>query len=560
MHPSASRYWHTLRYLKRTQIANRLWRTVYRPHPTVESSFALRARLFDWVEPAHVDSFMRGPDEFEFLSVRRRVRDRRDWNQAAWPMLWRYHLHYFDDLNAFDFHERADWHHALIERWIADNPPTVGVGWDPYPTSLRIVNWIKWWLGGALASGNALQSVRIQLARVASRLEYHLLGNHLLENGRALVFGGLFFEGDEANRWLHRGLDILAQQLPEQILDDGGHFERSPMYHQITLAGLLDLYNMMRVFDRQERSDLVPYLQRMLHWSTLMRHPDGDIALFNDAAFHEAPTPQRLEKYATDIGIELPTPEVPAAEALSVHLKPSGYVRVERDSYVALLNVGSVAPDYQPGHAHADTLSFELSAMGRRLIVDTGTSTYERGSRRNWERGSAAHNSIVLNGLNSSDVWGGFRVARRASILTATVRSDEASTTVVAAHDGYRHLPSRAVHERRWIFSADHMRIDDFIEGRGEVSLDLTLNFHPDIELIQTSSIRFVARSFDGTAAAIIDTPRELTARIAEFSFAPRFGTVRAGVRIVASAQVELPQTLVTAVRFLSAFGQLDCP
>ncbi len=502
---------------------------------------------------------MRGPDQFEFLNVRRRVRDRSDWNRVEWPMLWRYHLHYFDDLNAVDFRARADWHHALIERWIAENPPTIGVGWDPYPTSLRIVNWIKWWLAGASASRNALHSVRIQLARVASRLEYHLLGNHLLENGRALVFGGLFFVGDEANRWLHRGLDILAQQLPEQILGDGGHFERSPMYHQIVLAGLLDLYNLMRVFDRPERLKLAPYLERMLRWSRVMRHPDGEIALFNDAAFYEAPSPLRLEKYASAIGVVLPVAEVLTAEVTSVHLKSSGYVRVARDSYTALLNVGSVAPDYQPGHAHADTLSFELSTMGRRLIVDTGTSTYELGIRRNWERGTAAHNSIVLNGLNSSDMWGGFRVARRARILMATLSSDMAGAKVVAAHDGYRHLSSRAVHERRWEFGLDHMRIDDLIHGRGEVKVEFILNFHPAFELVQIAGMRFVARTSDGAAAATIDTPRELTARIGEFSFAPQFGTVQAGARIVASASVRLPQMLVTIVRFSNVPDKLKC-
>jgi hypothetical protein len=556
---SASRYWNTLRYLKPAQIANRVWRKVYRPHPRVKGSFAMRARLSEWVEPARVDCFMRGPDEFEFLSVRRRVRDARDWNQLEWPLLWRYHLHYFDDLNALDFRARADWHHALIERWIAENPPTVGVGWDPYPTSLRIVNWIKWWLGGAPASNGALQSVRIQLARVASRLEYHLMGNHLLENARALVFGGLFFEGDESNRWLNHGLKILARQLPEQILGDGGHFERSPMYQQITLAGLLDLYNLMTVFDWPDRSDLVPHIQRMLRWSAIMRHPDGDIALFNDAAFHEAPDPRNLEKYAADIGIEVPATEGRAAEAAGLHLKSSGYVRVARDSYTALLNVGSVAPAYQPGHAHADTLTFELSTKGRRLFVDTGTSTYERGARRSWERGSAAHNTVVLNGMNSSEVWGGFRVARRARVVASTVSTDATSTTVAATHDGYRRLAARAMHERRWKFSEEQMRIDDLIDGVGQVSLDLILNINPDFELTQTSATGFMARSRDQAIGVSIHTPRELIARIVEFSFAPRFGTVRGGVRIVASARVELPQSLVTTVRFPRGDGPPEC-
>jgi uncharacterized heparinase superfamily protein len=550
MYLSASRYWHTLRNLKPGQIANRLWRTIYRPRPTVIGPFAVRDYGLAWVEPIYLDSFMQGPDDFEFLNVRHRVRDARDWNQIAWPLLWRYHLHYFDDLNAVGFSERREWHRALIERWIKEVPVFEGAGWDPYPTSIRIVNWIKWWLGGGPPSDKALRSVRVQLSRVASRLEYHLLGNHLLENAKALTFGGLFFDDQTANQWLRRGLKILAEQLPEQILKDGGHFERSPMYHQITLATVLDLYNLMRFYGRPEQAELLPYIERMLRWSELMSHPDGEIALFNDAALHEGPTPRSLRLYAARMGIVDPAPRAKEATAGAVHLEWSGYVRVARGPYVALLNVGSVAPRYQPGHAHADTLSFELSAMGRRLIVDTGISTYERGERRDWERGSAAHNAIVVNGRNSSDVWGVFRVARRARVIAAQVTSDGACTTVTAVHDGYSYLPARAVHERRWECRADQVRIRDRIDGRLEADLDLILNIHPDFDLIQISVGRFFARSRDGAVTATIETPAELIAKIDKFSFAPRFGVLQEGARLVASGHLRLPSSFVTILRF----------
>ena len=554
-HASASRYWNTLRYLRPIQIADRVWRAVHRPSPKVASSFGLRRKLANWIEPPRPASTMCGADEFEFLGKRRRVQAPRDWNEKSWPLLWRFHLHYFDDLNALDFEARSAWHRALMGRWMAENPPTTGVGWQPYPTSLRVMNWIKWWLAGAVPTRDTLHSVRLQIAHVMSRLEYHLLGNHLLENARALVFGGLFFEGPEADRWLHRGVTILAEQLPVQILADGGHCERSPMYHQIVLAGLLDLYNLMRVFARQECLDLTPPIQRMLRWSSLMSHPDGEIALFNDAAFHEAPTFQVLERYAACLGI-LRTAVVQAQiveidDGAGAHLTTTGYVRVARDGLAAILNVGSVGPAYQPGHAHADTLSFELSAMGRRLIVDTGTSTYERGRRRDWERSSAAHNTVVIDGLNSSDVWAGFRVARRARVLAVTARADAAGITVAAAHDGYSHLPARAVHERRWHFNAERMCVEDRIDGRGQVTLELIFNIHPDFEVTHASASGFIARSLDGTIGVIIDLPMNLAAKIAEFSYAPQFGLVRAGSRIVANARLQLPGLLVTTVRLL---------
>ena len=81
-----------------------------------------------------------------------------------------------------------------------------------------------------------------------------------------------------------------------------------------------------------------------------------------------------------------------------------------------LLDVASIGPDYLPGHGHADTLSFEMSLFGKRTLVNRGISQYGIEVRQ-VERGTAAHNTVVINNENSSEVWSGFRVARRARPL-----------------------------------------------------------------------------------------------------------------------------------------------
>src|SRR5262249_17076636 len=133
------------------------------------------------------------------------ITDRAAWNDPSLDRLWLYNLHYFDDLNAENCGARRDWHRALIERWIHENPPGTGTGWEPYPTSLRIVNWIKWSLSGNLLSEMVLDSISLQASWLAQRLEWHLLGNHLFANAKALVFAGLFFDGILAGEWLDRG-------------------------------------------------------------------------------------------------------------------------------------------------------------------------------------------------------------------------------------------------------------------------------------------------------------------------------------------------------------------
>ena len=85
--------------------------------------------------------------------------------------LWRYNLHYFDDLNAFDADSRKHWHTDLLLRWVRENPPGAGTAWEPYPTSLRIVNWIKWALAGNELPHECVTSLAVQARVGAFRLD-----------------------------------------------------------------------------------------------------------------------------------------------------------------------------------------------------------------------------------------------------------------------------------------------------------------------------------------------------------------------------------------------------
>ena len=211
-------------------------------------------------------------------------------------------------------------------------------------------------------------ALAVQARFLARRLEWHLLGNHLLANAKALVFAGLFFEGEEADAWRNTGLSILARELPEQVLVDGGHFELSPMYHSLIEEDLLDLVNLARAYPGMAPSSVTvtwaKALQRMRDWLVAMSHPDGEIAFFNDAAHGMAPSPCELEAYAERLGL----PSYPGTKEGVTHLERSGFVRVQQGQLVALFDVGRVGPDYPPGHAHADTLSFELSLSGQKGI------------------------------------------------------------------------------------------------------------------------------------------------------------------------------------------------
>lgn len=423
---------------------------------------------------------MLGPDTFRFLNETRSL-SRHGWNDPDIPRLWCGNLHYFDDLNAENAPDRVEWHRALISRWITENPPGKGAGWEPCLVSYRIVNWIKWAHGGNALPPEAIQSLAVQARWLSRRLEYHLLGNHLFSNAKALVFAGCFFGGPEAEKWLAHGMRILAREVPEQILPDGGQFELSPMYHALALEDMLDLVNITRAAAlpprwRAQADDWEGRIEGMRRWLSAMCHPDGEISFFNDAAIGIAPSPAELELYAARLGF------APSVETVAgcTRLDDSGYVRLAGPGAVALLDVARIGPDYLPGHAHADTLSFELSVAGRRAIVNSGTSVYGTGPERLRQRGTAAHNTVVVDGEDSSEVWSGFRVARRARPHDLAVKNEGDGFVVTCAHDGYRRLTGRPVHRRSWRFDAGGLAVSDRIEG-GYREAEAVFHFHPDL-------------------------------------------------------------------------------
>ncbi len=407
---------------------------------------------------------MSGPDTFRFIGVERTLTTAADWNRPDWPKLWLYNAHYFDDLAAGGAAGRADWHRALLQRWIAENPPGQGNAWEPYPTSLRIVNWLKWHLAGNPLDDDVRQSLAVQARWLRKRLEHHLLGNHLWANAKALVFVGACFEGPEATDWLRHGLRLMQRELREQVLADGGHFERSPMYHLILTEDLLDLAQLAGQSGRiaAEVGDAWRVVAGlMLDWAGTMAHPDGGPAFFNDATFGIAPGLAALRDYASATGVTLP----PMPDAGARLLPASGYARLAMGPAVVLADVGPVGPDYLPGHAHADTLSFELSLHGRRILVNGGTSTYQNDSERLRQRGTAAHNTVVVDGQDSSEVWSAFRVARRARVHDVTCFEVGATQRLEAWHDGYRRLPGRVTHHRAWLLDASGLQVTDTLDG-----------------------------------------------------------------------------------------------
>ncbi len=475
------RLWETVRHLRAEQWIGRARMRLTRPGIDPRPAPARRPLAGPWAPPAERAPGLVAPTRFRFLNEEADLAEA-GWDDPGRAKLWRYHQHYFDDLVAEGAAGRSAWHHALIAAWHEQVPLGWGSGWEPYPLSLRIVNLIKWILAGNEPDPATLDSLAVQARFLRGRLEYHLLGNHLFANAKALFFAGQFFDGKEADGWLDVACAILKRETAEQILPDGGQFELSPMYHALALEDLLDLINVAAAYGAGRHPDLAPLAElwrdratAMFHWLAAMSHPDGDPAFFNDTALGMTATATALRVYADRLDLA-PT----VAPDPFTWLRHSGYARLEAGDAVLICDMARIGPDYLPGHAHADTLSFELSIHGRRLFVNSGTSEYGLGAERLRQRGTAAHNSVIVAGRDSSDVWSGFRVGLRARPIGATAGRAGDMLHAECSHDGYRRLAGRPLHHRRWELRPGVLRIADRLEG-GQHPAIARYHLHPDI-------------------------------------------------------------------------------
>ena len=528
------RFLRTVRHLRTGQmaafVAARVRRCLERPRrlaacrPPALPACRLRSTT-DFLPPLQANSAgaLRA-GAISFLNDRRQVGFPPRWDIPDSPMLWQYNLHYFDYLWSLDYADGR----TIVSDWIARHAPGPGrVGWEAYPVSLRLMNWCCFFFdrhrSEIAAESDFLDelwgSVFHQTRWLARHLEWHLRGNHLLENAAALALVGACFDGPVAERWRRRGCDLLAAQLREQILADGMHFERSPMYHLRAVHVVATLLNAGVEVPGVDLRDL---LTRMVAATWTLCHPDGQISLFNDSALGIQSTPGELAVCARALGADVAA-DVPRGGG-PFALAQAGYYgsRCANGAYV-LCDAGPLGPDYNPGHGHGDLFSFELSLRGRRAIVDSGCFEYAPGSMRAFCRSTRAHNTVEIDGGDQAEFWSAFRVARRARPVVRQWTPLGEGFRLVAEHDGYRRLPSAAVHTRHIRFHPTGvLMFRDAIRARRPVRAVCRLHLHPDCG-VSTASPQEVDVSCPGGDFRIRFAGRG-AASVEESFYCPEFG------------------------------------
>ncbi len=432
------------------------------------------ATLF--LENSIASPFSYAPENaFTFLNLSKQFDNEIDWEFADFGKLWTYNLTYFDFLNQ---KEEAEDFAVILADFIKKQPALKNAN-EPFPISLRGINWIKYFAKNNIQNPIYDRSLFHQYQILADNIEYHLLGNHLLENGFSMLFGAVCFQHPPFFKIAH---DILTDELKEQILEDGAHFELCPMYHKIMLFRVLDCFNLLdsntiniskvskgKIFNLRQLLQDKAVL--MLSWLDNMTYEDGTTPHFGDSTDGIAPTSRELFDYAQRLNISYK----------KIPLSTSGFRKLKNEKFELVVKVGNIGPDYIPGHAHADSLSFELRNFNKPFLVDTGISTYEANERRQLERSTASHNTVEIQGQNSSEVWGSFRVGNRAK---ATILKDTAST-LWAVHDGYKKIGIR--HERQFFLTENSLEIID--KTAGNVLSKAFWHFPPEVSVTMDNNI-----------------------------------------------------------------------
>ncbi len=355
--------------------------------------------------------------------------DKRSWTFPEKSHLWNFNLHYLEFLIPLTAAYRRTGDARFYKRfrgycrsWIEANRDGTGDGWHPYTISLRLTNlWIC--LDGFREKAEEDQaflkelkdSMYAQYLHLQRRLERHLLGNHYLENLKAILLGSLYFGEPKTYKEYKR---LLREELKEQILPDGVHYERSLMYHKIVLEDLMRLAKAVGTGDPPFFQELLDTVQRMADAMYSLEKGMGRTPLFNDAGDNVARPMESLlwalqEEFSIAPGRRDVFPE-------------AGYYCIEKYGLKILLDAGELGPCYMPGHSHCDGLSFELALDGRALFVNSGTGLYQ-GRLRPYFRSTAAHNTVVVDGEEQSECWGAHRAARRISRISGKCGGDTVS-------------------------------------------------------------------------------------------------------------------------------------
>lgn len=472
MYAKVGRFFRTIRYLNLRQIVYQFKYRVGIPGRLFQNLYLngnlAKLNSFEYLRSSIL--IANNPYEFRFLNQSVTFRNDIDWNYEVNGKLWTYNLNYFDFLN--NSNNNPQLLSDIVDSFYF-NYNSLRVGREAYPTSLRIMNIVKVHNNLRLAKLEII--LRRDIERLYKSLEYHLEGNHLLENAFALYFAAHVYPREE--KLVNKSVELIKKQLSVQILEDGGHYERSFMYHQIILQRLLESISLSNANPNDWNIRTLDFLKesakKMLSWLYTASN-GGEIFLrFNDSIENVGPNSKDIFEFAHRLKLNF---------HIKTNFSDSSFRKMRKDKFLFVLNVGEISPSDQPGHSHAETFNFCVFKEGHPIIVSPGITTYENLEKRQLERSSKMHNTLSIGENNCNEVWSLFRVGRRAKINLI----HDSPLVVKGTHDGFKNLSIK--HTREWRLQKNALIITDDIIGKAAFNSNINLHFFPGTNIIRVNN------------------------------------------------------------------------
>ena len=459
-------YFRTIRYLKVKQVFYLIYYKFFKPYFKINDAKLKPINFYNTKLNFISSNFIlikKSNIEFNFLNKKKSFHKYSiNWNYDSFGKLWTYNLNYFDFISEFNVDEASE----LLKSYFSQLH-NLKCGLESYPTSLRIINLIKYSLINNFYSSDLIQILKSDYKRLSKRLEIHIQANHLLENYFALYFASIYFNEIKFKKKITR---LLISEINEQFDINGFHYENSFMYHSILLNRLIDIYTLSIEKNINDKKFINLLKNTILKGMNVMNEFDvnGKLPNFNDSNSEGIISLKKLINKLKGFN-----------EFTSYKTKfiPINYFKLINKNFKVFADYANISPTYQPSHSHADTFNFIYYFKNKSIVVDPGVSTYEKNDLRELQRSTLYHNTITYDNHNSSEVWGGFRCGKRANILNLKSKPNKVS----ASHDGYKHLD--CYHKREINLNNDSLIISDFIKeikNRNKIS---RIHFSPYVKI-----------------------------------------------------------------------------
>lgn len=360
---------------------------------------------------------------------------------------------------------------ALVSDWLQHQPGTA-LGQRPDVAGARLAAWLGHYdFFAASADDLFRQKLMSRLVADARTLSAALPAEERDERAltaiKGLIAAAVALADNAA--LLTRALRFLPPEIGRQILPDGCHVERSPAAHVAALQDLVEIRALLQAAQVQAPPALTSAIERMGPVLRALRHGDGGLALFNGSKEMQ---PALVELVLTQVGRAGRGPSA---------LHDGGFHRLQAGRTVLIADCGPPAPRGIDRLAHAGTLSMELSVGRDRLIVNCGAAPAARQEWRDATRASAAHSTLTIADVNSSELRPD-GLGRRPEKVEVSHQEANGAHWLEATHDGWKKAFG-AIHRRRLYVaeSGDDVRGEDSIEAPTGQPFTLRFHLHPSV-------------------------------------------------------------------------------